>query len=701
MISRGAVGDILEMMTNRSATLRVAEIDATGRVLAVDAEWRWDERLAPLAGPAAGPGVDYLDVLERAGGPCERGGREVARELRALLGGARAALEPLEVECATPDGTTTVRVRVARLGEAPPRFALLVEELTERETERGPKARQQEAIARLGVRALATTDPGALLGEAVETVARTLDVEYAEVLELDPEDGTLLLRAGVGWRAGLVGSARIGAGPDTQAGLTLASREPVVVPDLETETRFSAPPLLLEHGIVSCLCAVIHGRGPEQPYGALCAHTVRRRDFTADDVNFLQAVANVVANAVRRAGDERRLREREERLREAQKLEALGRLTAGIAHHFNNLLTAVLGHAEMAFSHARADDRSRRHALEITKAAERAASLVQQLLAFGRRQMREPRVVDLNRLVQRLERLLGALLGETVDLSVRLEPGLASARADPARLEQVVMILAINAKEAMLESGRLEVETAGVVLDEAQAARIPEAQPGAYVLLSIRDTGPGMDAEAVAHAFEPFFTTKGPSHAGLGLSTVYGIVRQTGGAVALESTPGAGTTVRIYLPRAHAAAAPVAATEGPVAAPATAAPPGAREPGPKVLLVEDDPDMREAVEFFLAEEGYGVESAANGREALERLRAGRRPAVILLDLIMPVLDGAGFRAEQARDPDLARIPVVLLTAARDPVDRTAALGVEGYLAKPVEPARLRATVRRFAGAGRR
>jgi signal transduction histidine kinase/ActR/RegA family two-component response regulator len=382
---------------------------------------------------------------------------------------------------------------------------------------------------------------------------------------------------------------------------------------------------------------------------------------------------------------EEALRERDAQLRQSQKMEAVGLLAGGVAHDFNNLLTAIVGYSQLMLRSIDPGDPLHSNAEEVLKAGQRATALTRQLLAFSRKQVLEPRVLDLNDVVSNLQKMLRRLIGEDVELESRPAPGLGSVMADPGQLEQVVMNLAVNARDAMPQGGRLAIETANVDLDDAFADLHPGVQPGPHVLLAIRDNGCGMDAATSSRIFEPFFTTKEQGRGtGLGLSTVYGIVKQSGGTIWVESEPGRGTTFRIYLPRVEAPAERVAAAQP------RELPRGTET----VLLVEDDDSVRDLAADILRLNGYTVLAAPHGIEALELCaRRTERIDLVLSDVVMPHLNGPEL-LERLR-PLLPEAKVLLMSGyAGD------ALGQHGtldpgtpFLAKPFTPDTLARKIR--------
>ena len=325
-------------------------------------------------------------------------------------------------------------------------------------------------------------------------------------------------------------------------------------------------------------------------------------------------------------------RQLEKQLFLAQKLEAVGRLTGGIAHDFNNLLGVVTGFSDLVLERLEPGSPLRPRVEQIKKAGERGISLTRQLLAFGRQQMLEPKVLCLNGIMSDTTKMLQQVIGEDIEITTVLAPELGSVKADPSQLEQVLMNLAVNARDAMPTGGKLTIETANVYLDDAYVQRHVVAHAGPYVLLAVSDSGVGMDAETQARIFEPFFTTKEKGKGtGLGLSTVYGIVKQSGGYIWVYSELGKGTAFKVYLPRIGEAAEEVRAKL------ARSTAPGGRE---TILLLEDEASLRELVQEWLAEMSYAVLEAKSGAEALEISKSHSGSIHLLLtDVVMPGMSG--------------------------------------------------------------
>ena len=325
----------------------------------------------------------------------------------------------------------------------------------------------------------------------------------------------------------------------------------------------------------------------------------------------------------------------EQQLRQAQKMEAVGRLAGGIAHDFNNLLMVISGYSEFLLERAGSDPEVRAHAQEIANAAGRATSLTRQLLAFSRKQMLAPKIVDLNSVVTENVKMLTRLIGEDIDLVMVPGTDIGAVKADPGQIEQVIMNLAVNARDAMPHGGKLTIETANVTLDANYARFHAPVKPGDYVMLAISDTGVGMDADTQAHIFEPFYTTKGLKGTGLGLSTVYGIVKQSEGYIWLYSEAGRGTSFKIYLPR-FSATGEALATQPALAAEADQPSPGHET----ILLVEDEENLRRLARQYLENQGYNVIDAPDGSTAIQISQAHKGPIHLLLtDVIMPGMNG--------------------------------------------------------------
>jgi two-component system cell cycle sensor histidine kinase/response regulator CckA len=342
----------------------------------------------------------------------------------------------------------------------------------------------------------------------------------------------------------------------------------------------------------------------------------------------------------------------EKQLRQTQKMEAVGQLSGGIAHDFNNLLGVIIGYSEILEQRLPPDDPLLKECLQIKKAGQSAASLTRQLLAFSRQQVLDPKVLDLNGIVLNVQKMLRRLIGEHIELKTNLDPALGSVKADQSQIEQVILNLAVNARDAMPQGGKLLIETAKVELDEDYARRHPPQEPGAYVLLSVADTGIGMDAETQARIFEPFFTTKEIGKGtGLGLSTVYGVVRQSGGHIWVYSELGLGTTFKIYLP----CAGQPARVQQPPAAPAESL-----RGSETILLVEDEEALRGLARSLLEDSGYTVLEAELPEAAIETaLQHSGKIHVLLTDLVMPGMTGKDLAAKLA--PTRPEMKVVFMS----------------------------------------
>jgi two-component system, cell cycle sensor histidine kinase and response regulator CckA len=365
----------------------------------------------------------------------------------------------------------------------------------------------------------------------------------------------------------------------------------------------------------------------------------------------------------------------QDELNHSQKMEAIGRLAGGIAHDFNNLLTAIIGYSQLLISGFDSEDPRQASVQEIEKAGKSAASLTRQLLAFSRRQVLQPKVLDLNECVSNMEKMLKRLIGEDIHLETNMSPHLGRVLADPGQIEQVIINLAVNARDAMPAGGKLIIETLDVVVDEAETGELIDMLPGSYAMLVVGDDGSGMDPETLAKIFEPFFTTKELGKGtGLGLSTVYGIIEQSGGYIRVYSEPGEGTLFRIYLPRTEEI------EQIPQAVPVRRPVHDASE---TILLVEDDDTVRSLAEQVLDLNGYSVLTASTGAQALVRSKQhSGKIDLMLTDTVMPAMSGPELAERlRAHRPDLK---VVYMSGYSDEaiVQRGAFEGNMGFVQKP-------------------
>jgi signal transduction histidine kinase len=454
------------------------------------------------------------------------------------------------------------------------------------------------------------------------------------VLEDNEDDALLLLRA---LRAGGYDPDHVLAG--TAEGMNRALDQggwSIIISDYSMDgfTALQALEILKRRGLDVPLIIVSGTIGEETAVSAMRsgAHDyLIKGNLTRLPAAVARELRDAEERRQRRAAEEA-LRKSEDQLRQSQKVEAIGRLAGGIAHDFNNLLTIITGYCDLLLGRMTADAPMRREIDEVNKAARRAASLTRQLLAFSRRQILEPRVLDLNGIVRETEKMLIRLIGEDIDLKILTAADLGRVKTDPGQIEQVLMNLAVNARDAMPRGGKLTIETANVDLDEAYAGTHVSVRPGSYVRLAVSDTGTGMDRDTLAQIFEPFFTTKGPGKGtGLGLSTVYGIVKQSGGNIWVYSEPGRGTTFKIYLPRVAQAAEQPARDRRP---------PRMSRGTETILVAEDEAVLRELVRHILETSGYTVLVAADGAEAMATCDRHAGPIHLMLsDVVMPQMGG--------------------------------------------------------------
>jgi CheY-like chemotaxis protein/chorismate mutase len=367
-------------------------------------------------------------------------------------------------------------------------------------------------------------------------------------------------------------------------------------------------------------------------------------------------------------------------------MEAVGRLAGGIAHDFNNLLTIISGYTELALSRPHLPGEAHADIERIENASGRAAALVRQLLAFSRKQVLQPKILDLNKIVLNLDSLLRRLMDERIEMITRVKDDLGKVKADPAQVEQVIMNLVVNARDAMPEGGRLVVETCNADLDANYAVDHVSVRPGRYVMLAVSDTGVGMDRQTVAHIFEPFFTTKESGRGtGLGLSTVYGIVKQSGGYIWVYSEPGKGSTFKVYLPRVD---------EVPEAAATALAAPRGKGGTETILIVEDEEAVRELIQTVLAEKGYHVIPSLDPPHAEQiAARFDGEIHLLLTDMVMPGTSGRELAERiSAKRRDMR---VLFMSGYTDNVITSGGMLEEGlaFLQKPFSPAALVEKVR--------
>jgi len=503
---------------------------------------------------------------------------------------------------------------------------------------------QQAAIASFGSFALRERDLLKILTEAARVCAEGLSVPFSKVCRYRAEKNELLIVAGHGWHDGVIGHVVSRADTSSPQGRAFTTGQPSICNDLRKDADFELPPFYAAHGIVSTIDVIIKG-SDDQPYGILEIDNDQQHDYDQHDVNFLTAFANVLAEAVLTATrsaamqfsvdrmkelveeKDRLLHERDasdQQLRQAQKMEAIGQLTGGVAHDLNNILTVIVGATEVLIDIADRPDVADLAEM-IDAAAARGGDLTQRLLAFARKQPLRPREIDVNSLVIEAAKLLRPTLGARIRVETKLAGDTSLSLIDPGQLNNAILNLALNARDAMADGGKLTIETSNVVVDDSDG----EITVGHYVMIAVTDSGVGIPVDLLNRVFEPFFTTKDVGKgSGLGLSMVYGFVKQSNGHINISSEVGRGTTVRIYLPSAVGAAAPAAPAE--VAASSNME--GGRE---TILVVEDDPLVRKLIVGQIKSLGYATLVVVNAAEALAVLEGPQQIDLLFTDMIMP------------------------------------------------------------------
>jgi len=507
------------------------------------------------------------------------------------------------------------------------------------------RAHYSEHLAQLGRLAVDTRDPQALLDQVPVRAAAALNVDVAVVYLLEKDLLELRVASAVGSVAGERPGQKVPNRPDTSVGFVLAQGRSINVPDYRRETRFSVQQSYLDEGLISALAVPLSDRG--RTIGVLVVRSREHRVFGDDEVRFLESLGNLLASSLQRA-------QSEEDLSHAQRLESVGQLTGGIAHDFNNLLTIIQGNLQVLEElPALADDAHGQQLVgAATRAARRGGELTNKLLAFARRQVLEPNALDVGALLHSFADMLRRTLDQRIAIDVAVSPLSPVVLADPGQLEAALLNIAINARDAMPSGGtlRFQAEPFEGIPDDIGGSAAELAEPGlGFVAISISDTGMGMTDEVKERAFEPFFTTKAVGRGtGLGLSTVYGFVKQSKGALRVDSAPGAGTTLTLYLP----------AQESAVADGHSAAEPQVIPDDLKVLLVEDDSEVRVVIRRFLDAFGCRVTEAESGEQALLMLSPDEKFALLVTDIAL----GPGMRGTElaARVAELLPATAILL-----------------------------------------
>ncbi len=567
----------------------------------------------------------------------ERDGEAHAQGIREYL---KTGIGPvlnrrIEIAARHKDGhefPVELAVSPARIGEAYI-FSAFVRDITDRRRAERRLA-SQYAVTRVLSEAVRLEEA---VPKIIQGVGESLEWDLGVFWRLDKQSGTL--RCVDHWRTATFAvdefieqiqhqTFRSGVG---LPGRIWESGQPVWIRDVTLDPAFPRANLAAQTGLHGAFGFPIRIGGEIEGVIEFFSHQVREPD--GELLSMIADVALKIGQFGERARAEEALRLTEAQLRQSQKMEAVGRLAGGVAHDFNNLLTVIRGYSELILSRLAPADPSRREMEEVKKAADRAADLTSQLLAFSRRQFVATKIVDLNSIVMNMDGMLRRLIGEDIiELCADLDPQLRPIKADPGQIEQVIMNLAVNARDAMPTGGQLTVQTRNVVIGKGPRRETMMLDEGTYVLLAIRDTGHGMSEETQSHVFEPFFTTKEKGKGtGLGLSTVYGIVKQSGGTIGIESKPGRGTTCKIFFPKVDATAQAVPVAGGTV---------GRAIGRETILVVEDDPSVRGLVQEALRLSGYEVLVARHGIEALLTGAKHLGPIHLLLtDVAMPQMSG--------------------------------------------------------------
>ncbi|MHC1764296.1 MAG: ATP-binding protein [Verrucomicrobiia bacterium] len=541
------------------------------------------------------------------------------------------------------------------------------------------RAHQQVAIAALGQCALAHDLP-VLLDLTSEFVLRVLGVDSCAILErLEAQTGLRFL-AGFGWRPGEILPS---APANSPIGRTLEG-EHCLIADLEHDPRFDARDLLSDAKIASAITIAVKGEA-KGVFGVLCACSSQPREFVEDELRFLEGLANILGAVMERKRIEAEVQSQQTQVQHLQRLESVGQMAASLAHDYNNVLTIIHGHVTLALGDPTLPHSVANSLKTTLEAVERAADLTRHLLSFSRKQEIELKPVDLNTVIAGAAKLLDRVLGPKVRLVVDCCSSDPVVQADTGMLDQVLLNLAVNARDAMPKGGSLRIATSLVDVDLLHAQAQPGARQGEFVCLGVSDTGCGIAPETLRHIFDPFFTTKAPGKGtGLGLSTVFGIVKQHQGWIEVESERGKGATFRVYLPTVGKRARPEA----------SAAPPGLAGSGVVILLIEDEITLRQLTRLLLENLGHEVLEAATGAEAVQVWKEQRaRIQLLFTDLVLP--DGVtGFEIAEQFLKDQPALRVILTSGySADRVrDRYPGIDRVHFLKKPYSTASLQRAI---------
>ncbi len=554
------------------------------------------------------------------------------------------------------------------------------------------RARQQEALANLGRRILASASLGEALDDAVHTVARTLRVSGSSIFEFAFHRRSLVLRSGAGRMSDYLGVA-LSAGRDSYLGQALSQEQRVIVSDLD-EAPLLRPQLLPYAQARSAIAVVIPGR--DRPLGVLAAHAAEASRFTDEDAHFIQGVANLISATMEQERTRAELDRGRERALQAQKLQALGRLSGGIAHDLNNVLHAIVGNTELALRRSNEDSVAANNLRQVLTAAQRARALIQQVLTFSLQGRPERTRVEIESIVDEVVVLMRGCLPKDVRIYKTVLLPSATVVADSTQLYQVLVNLCTNAGHAMPESGgEIEVSIDGAYLS-ADEARDLGLEEGRYILLSVRDTGHGIPSEIRDRIFDPFFSASGVAGSaregtGMGLAVVHGIVDAHHGHVRVESDPGEGARFDVFLPQSEESAPESTASEAQLSSSRPAS------DDVRVLFVDDEPALVLMTEQGLGGHGFEVTGMQSSTRALEVFRQDPFAFdVVVMDQNMPELCGDALAKEliQIRHD----IPIVLCTGYANEVtpEELQAIGVREYLNKPLAIDHLANVVRRAA-----